>query len=386
MHAFTLVWGALKRRKARTIFTFLSVVVAFTLFCVLAAVRQGMLGQLRFNIAERLVTLNDVTADLGLPLSYYKKIAAVPGVTAVVYLAGFHGYFRDTKHKFSVDVTNVDQYLKVFPEFHVPTAQIQAWLADQQGAIAGAQLVKHMGWKLGETIPLQDGPMQKDGSTTWYFHLDGIYHADLPTTYQSYFAAHYQYYNQAIGNIQKQNRVGNYRERIKDPRDAAQISGAIDRLFENSTPQTVTQSEEASSIGYLRQFANISAIVTYVGIAVFFSMLLIIGNTMAQSVQERIAEFAMFRALGFKPSWLVWLVLRESLLLVVSSGVLGLILGYAVTRMLMPYVGYTLRAFGMTWSAAGLGVVLSIIFGLLSGLIPMLRMSRLQVADALRNA
>ncbi|MGH8282389.1 MAG: ABC transporter permease, partial [Gammaproteobacteria bacterium] len=325
-------------------------------------------------------------ADLGLPLSYYKKIAAVPGVTAVVYLAGFHGYFRDTKNRFSVDVTNVDQYLKVFPEFHVPTAQIQVWLADQQGAIAGVQLVKHMGWKLGETIPLQDGPMQKDGSTTWYFHLDGIYHTDLPTTYQSYFTAHYQYYNQGIGNIQKQNRVGNYRERIKDPRDAAEISDAIDRLFENSTQQTVTQSEEASSIGYLRQFANISAIVTYVGIAVFFSMLLIIGNTMAQSVQERIAEFAMFRALGFKPSWLILLVFRESLLLVVSSGVLGLILGYAVTRLLTPYVGYTLRAFGMTWSAAVLGILLIIFFGVMAALMPMLGITRLRVADALRKA
>lgn len=386
MNTVTLIWGALKRRKARTIFTFLSVVVAFMLFCILAAVRQGMLGQLKISIAERLDTYNKVSQGNPMPLNYYDKIVTVPGVTAVAYFSGFRGYFKDEKNKFQVTVSNARELFKVYQEFSLPPAQMQTWFGDRQGAIAGPLLVKRMGWKVGDTIPVQGGAAQKDGSTTWYFHLIGIYHTDLPTFFQSFFVAHYQYYNQGIANVQNQNIVGQYTERVDDPRNSTVISNAIDKLFENSTPQTLTRTQVAESVSFIRQFGNISAMVIYVGIAVFFSMLLIIGNTMAQSVRERTAEFAMFRALGFKRPWLAWLVMRESLLLIVSGGVLGLILGYEVTHLLAPNVGNILQTFGMTWSAAELGVVLSIIFGLLAGLVPMQRITRLRVADALRRA
>jgi len=386
VNTFTLIWGAMKRRKARTLFTFLSVVVAFMLFCILAAVRQGMLGQLKISIAERLDTYNKVSQGNPMPLSYYDKIAAVPGVTAVVYFNSFRGYFKDEKNKFQVTLTNPEQLFKVYQEFSTPPAQMQTWLDDRQGAVAGPLLVKRMGWKVGDTISVQGGPAQKDGSTTWYFHLDGIYHTDLPTAFQSFFVTHYQYYNQGIANIQNQNIVGQYTERVDDPRNSTEISNAIDKLFENATPQTLTQTQVAESISFIRQFGNISAMVIYVGIAVFFSMLLIIGNTMAQSVRERTSEFAMFRALGFKRPWLAWLVMRESLMLIVTGGVLGLILGYEVTHLLAPNVGNVLQTFGMTWNAAGLGIVLSIIFGLLAGLVPMQRITRLRVADALRRA
>lgn len=383
MNALTLIIGAFKRRKARTVFTFLSVVVAFMLFCVLAAVRQGMLGTLKFSIAERLDTNSKVQGPL--PVSYYAKIAAVPGVTAVGYFNGFQGYYKNEKNKFQVVVSNANELFKVYSEFTGPPEQIKAFLADRQGAIAGPLLAKRMGWKVGDTIPVQGGPAQKDGGTTWYFHLDGIYKTSLPTAFQSFFVAHYQYYNQGIANVQAQNMVGQYTERIDDPRHVTEISNAIDKLFDNSTSQTLTQSQVSEAISFVRQFGDVSAIVIYVGIAVFFSMLLIIGNTMAQSVRERTSEFAMFRALGFKRPWLAWLVLRESLLLIVSAGVLGLILGYEVTQLLAPYVGNLLRNFSMTWGAAGLGILLSIIFGLLAGLVPMRRITRLQVADALRR-
>jgi len=383
MNALTLIFSAYRRRKARTLFTFLSVVVAFMLFCILAAVRQGMLGQLKISIAERLDTNSKVQGLM--PLSYYSKITAVPGVTAVGYFSGFQGHYKDEKNKFQVVVTNANELFKVYPEFNAPPAQMQAWLADRQGAIAGPLLAKRMGWNVGDTIPVQGGPAQKDGSTTWYFHLDGIYKTTLPTAFQSFFVAHYQYYNQGVANVQIQNMVGQYTERIDDPRNVTAISNAIDKLFENSTSQTLTQSQVAEAISFVRQFGDISAMVIYVGMAVFFSMLLIIGNTMAQSVRERTGEFAMFRALGFKRPWLGWLVLRESLLLIVSGGVLGLMLGYEVTHMLAPYVGNLLSTFSMTWSAAGLGIVLSIIFGLLAGLVPMRRITHLQVADALRR-
>jgi putative ABC transport system permease protein len=386
MNALTLIFSAYSRRKARTLFTFLSVMVAFILFCILAAVRQGMHGQVKISIAERLDTYNKISNGTPLPLSYYDKIKTVPGVSAVAYFTGYQGYFKDEKNKFQVAVTNADQLFKVYQEFSAPPAQAQVWMADRTGAVAGPLLVKRMGWKIGDTIPVQGGPAHKDGSKTWYYHLDGIYQTKLPTYYQNFFVTHYQYYNQGVADTNNQNVVGQYTERIDDPRHAMAISKAIDKLFENATPQTLTQSQALESVSFMRQFGDITAMVIYVGIAVFFSMLLIIGNTMAQSVRERTSEFAMFRALGFTRPWLAWLVLREALLLICTAGVVGLLLGYEAAHLLAPSVGNVLQTFSMTWNAAFLGIVLGIVFGLLAGLVPIQRITRLRVADALRRA
>ena len=385
MNTPTLVWSALRRRKARTLFTFLSVVVAFVLFSVLAAVRQGMLGQLTISVAERLETNNKISQGSPLPVSYYGKIVTVPGVTAVTYLNGFQGYFKDPRDRLQVLVFS-PTFLQVYREATLPPAQMHAWLTDRQGVIVGPALVRRMGWKVGETIPIQSKVPQKDGSTTWYFHLDGIYHADLPAAYQSFFVAHYRYFNESVANPRLQNIVFQYIERITDPRDATAIASAIDGLFKNSSPQTLTQSEAAETISYIRQFGDVSAMVIYVGIAVFFSLLLIISNTLAQSVQERTAEFAILRGLGFERGWLARLVLQESLLLIVSGAVLGLALGYEVTRLLYPSVGNILQTFALTWGAAGLGILLSIVFALLAGLVPVQRITRLRVAEALRKS
>lgn len=385
MNGFTLVLVALKRRKARTIFTWLSVVVAFILFGILAAVRYGMFGQLNIINAERLITNNLVAPGDGMPVSYYDKIVTVPGVTAVMYLGQLQGYFRDPQNSVRVLFANSRSVTRVFPEFTIEPAQLQAWLGDRQGAIVGPILAQRMGWKVGETIPVQSQVAQKDGSTTWYFHLDGIYHTHLPSGYKEFFVGHYQYLNQAVADPQLQNKVFRIFERIDDPRNATRISDAIDDLFANSSPQTLTQPEAQEVVSFVRQFGNITAIVVNVGIAVFFTLLLIVGNSFAQSVRERVPEFAMLRALGFKSGRIMRLVISESLLLLISGAVVGLFLGWLVTRAVYPIVGNLLGTFELTWAAAGAGIILAIVFGILGAIVPLWRIARLQVAVALRK-
>ncbi len=377
-----LVWAALKRRTARTIFTWLSVVVAFILFGILAAVRYGMTGQLTIAAAERLVTSNKGQGPL--PISYFSKIASVRGVTAVMYGTGFEGYYKDKKNTFQVDFANGLEVLQVYKEFTLPPAEQQTYLADRQGVIVGPLLAQRMGWKVGDTIPVQGGQPQKNGSTTWYFHLRGIYQTTLPAVYKNLLLGHFQYFNESIpGKLQ--DWVGNYTERVNDPRNVTQIANTIDALFANSSPQTLTQPQVQEAVSFIRQFGNITAMVMYVGIAVFFVLLLIVGNTLAQSVRERTSEFAMFRTLGFRRGWIVLLVFRESLLLLVSGGIVGLVLGWLITRALYPSVGSLLQTFQITWDAAGSGVVLAIVFGVVAALVPVRWITGLRVADALRR-
>jgi len=381
----TLIWAQFKRHRGRTIFTWLSVVVAFILFSILAAVRYGMLGTMAITSAERLDTFNLVSQRGLMPVSYYDKIIVVPGVAAAIYLNRFPGYFKDPKNQLRVLATNAHSVTKVYPEFTLPPAQLQTWFNDRQGAIAGPELASRMGWKVGDTIPVHSEVSQKDGSTTWYFHLDGIYHADLPSFYRNLFVAHYQYFNEGVADARLQNVVSEYTERIDDPRSATRICSTIDALFANFSPQTLTQPQTQEILSEIRQIGNVTAIAIYVGIAVFFALLLIVGNTLAQSVRERIAEFAMFRALGFGRVWIMRLILQESLLLLVSGGVLGMILGWLVTLALYPQVGNFLTTFQMTWSAAGAGLALAIVFGILAALVPLRSITRLRVAEALRK-
>ena len=385
MNSMTLIWAQLKRHRGRTVFTWLSVVVAFVLFSILAAVRYGMTGTMAITSAERLDTFNLVSPGNLMPVSYYDKITTVPGVTAAIYLAGFQGHYRESLNTFQVLFTNAHGVLQVFPEFTLPPAQVQAWLNDRRGAIAGPELARRMGWKVGDTIPVQSQMTRKDGGSTWYFHLDGIYHAKLPSFYQNFFVGHYQYFNESVASPQLRNTVYQYLERVDDPRNATRISNEIDALFANSSPQTLTQPQVQEILSQIRQIGNVTAIVIYVGIAVFFTLLLIVGNAHAQSVRERIAEFTMLRALGFRRGQIMLLILEESLLLIVSGGIVGIILGWLLTLALYSRVGNFLNTFQMTWNAAGAGLALAIVFGILAALVPLRSITRLRVAEALRK-
>jgi putative ABC transport system permease protein len=384
MKYLPLVVASLLRHKGRTLFTWLAVVTAFMLFSILAAVRYGMLGKLDISGAERLDTYNLIAQGDPLPLSYRGKIASVPGVTAATYLNAFPGYYRNREN--TVQALAASQTIfDLYPEVKLSATELRTWRGDRQGAVAGSALATRFGWKVGESIPIRSVVPRKDGNTTWYFHLDGIFHTNLPAADQS-FIIHYEYFNEAVADPGLHDVVGEYQERIADPRQATRISNHIDGLFADSSPQTLTQSDQQNALNEVRQFGNIGAIVIYVGIAVFFSLLLIIGNTVVQSVRERDAEFAVLKAIGFSSSWIVRLVLKETLLLLVTGSTVGLTFGWMATRALYPSVGNVLETFQLTWDAAATGILLAIAFGAVAALLPARRIFGLQVASVLRGA
>lgn len=380
-----LIAATFLRHKGRAIFTWLSVVIAFMLFSILAAVRYGMLGRLTSSMAERLDTINLVAYGDPIPLSYYDRIASVPGVVATMYMDGLPGYYQHQENVLQ-GLAASQTVFDVFPEDKLPARELRTWHGDRQGVVVGAALARRFGWKVGDTIPVRSVIPLKDGTTTWYFHLDGIYYADLPSAYQSFFITHYEYLNDSVADPEMHNVVGRYTERIADPRQITRISNSIDSLFANSVPQTLTQSEVQGAINSIRQLGNVGAIVIYVGIAVFFSLLLIIGNTVMQSVWERNGEFAVLRAMGFPASWIVRLVFKEVLLLLVSGSIVGLALGWMVTRALYPRVSNVLETFQLTWDAVGIGVLLSFALGTIAALISAPRIVGLQVTAILRGA
>ena len=382
MKYWPLLWSNIKRKKLRTLFTLFAVTSAFALFGLLAAMEHGMNGVMQIASAERIQT----NAKLGaLPISYGPKIASVDGVTAVTWFNGFRGYYQNEKNTFQVVATYPEGFLKVYPEVKLDAKARKAWFGDKPGAIAGTLIAKRNGWKIGQRIPVQSKRVTKqDGTHTWYVTLDGIYHTKLPDRYKNFVMIHYQYFNDSIAK--HKDYVGQYIERIADPRQAAGISKTIDDKFATSFPQTRTASEVAETQTFIREFGNIGFITLVVGAAVFFSMLLVTVNTMSQSVRERTSELAVLKALGFGRGTVSGLVLAEAVGVTVLGGALGLAVSWLLARAIYKSVQDVLPALGVPPAAVGLGILLMIVFGVIAGALPLRQVFRLRAADALRRA
>jgi putative ABC transport system permease protein len=377
-----LLWRSLFRRKVRTIFTLLAILVAFTLYGFLAAIEAafGMGVELAGN--ERLVMIHKVSLIQPLPESYLERIRSTPGVVDACHQTWFGGIYQDPKNFFMQMPVEPECILRMYPEFVLPDAQKKAWFADRQGAIVGRETAEKYGWKVGDRIPIQATIWRKkDNSTNWEFNLDGIYDGAEQGTDKTQFFFHYKYFDEA--RLFGEGSVGWYVVRIGNASRAAQIAGQLDAEFANSPAETKTTTEKAFVQAFANQVGNIALIVrSIIGMA-FFIILLVTANTMAESVRERTSELAVLKTLGFTDGRVLALVLIESCLIAGAGGLVGLsIAGIVVPR--IP-TGSMLPVLYIPKAAFGTGVVLVLGLGVVAGIFPALRAMRLRIVDALRR-
>jgi len=382
-----LVWSNLRRRKARAIFTFLSIVVAFVLFAYLAAVKVAFRAGVDVAGADRLLTTQKTSIIQPLPRSYENKIAQVPGVVAVTHCNWFGGIYQNPDRGFQGVFQNPvdpEAYLAMYPEFLLPAEQRAAWIADREGAVVGRKTAERYGWKVGDRIPVQAPYFnrKKDGSRIWEFNLRGIYDGKEKGTDTTQFLFHYDYYEEA--RQYGEGMVGWYAVRIADPNAGAEVAAAIDALFENSPFETKTVAEKALMQSFADQIGNIGAIITWILAAVFFTLLLVAGNTVAQSVRERTNELGVLKTLGFSHGQVLGLVLAESSTLAVVGGGLGLALGALFISAGDPTGGF-LPVFYLPPRDLARGVVFVLLLGFVAGILPAIQAMRLQIVDALRR-
>jgi len=378
-----LLFSNFKRHRTRTTLTILSIVVAFILFGYLAAIRKAFQMGASVAGADRLVTRHKVSIIQSLPISYDAQMQQIPGVAAVTHASWFGGIYKDPKNFFAQLPVIPDEYLKMYPEFRLPPEQMAAWRRTRTGAIAGRNTAERYGWKVGDRIPIQATIWRpKTGGDTWTFDLVGIYDGKEKETDTTQFLFRYDYFdeNRTFG----EGLVGWYYIRVKDPKHAEAIAKAIDTRFENSPAETKTETEGAFVKAFAEQMGNIGAIVTAILTAVFFTILLVAGNTMAQAVRERVSELGVMKAIGFTDAQLLMFVLAESLILSVIGGAIGLALAWIFISMGDPTKG-ALPIFFFPPRDLVIGIVCVVLLGLVAGAIPAMQAMRLNTVDALRR-
>jgi len=384
MKFFRLVLGNLKRKKLRTLLTLLSIIVAFFLFGLLSAIRTALAGGVSMAGADRLVTRHKVSIIQMLPISYRTRVAAIPGVVAVVPQTWFGGVYQDPKNFFpSVPVEPAD-FLAMFPEFVLPEAQKQAWLSTRTGAIVGRSTAQRFHWKIGDRIPLRSPIWRREGGNdAWEFDLVGIYDGAKKGTDTSQFFFRYDYFDEGR-MAQAKGLVSWFTIRVNDPALADQLAARVDQEFANSPYETKTEPEGAFAQGFAQQVGDIGAIVTGILGAVFFTILLVTGNTIAQGVRERTEELGVLKAVGFSNELVLALVLGESCLIAAIGGFLGLGFAWLLTANGSPMPG-VLPVFYIPPHDLLIGVGLVAALGLVTGALPAWQAMRLGIADALRR-
>ncbi|BDU15295.1 ABC transporter permease [Lysobacter auxotrophicus] len=377
-----LIWAALFRSKTRTFLTLLSVVTAFLLFGMLDSVRVAFNTSANVAGTNRLITTSKLSITSSLPYRLQSQIESVPGVKKASYATWFGGIYQDPKNFFPNFAVGPG-YMELYPEYVVPPEQLKAFYATQDGAIVGEALASKHGWKIGDTIPLQATIFPTKGSNNWNFKLVAIYRVNdnKRKGEENSLMFNWKYFDEANDYIKGQ--VHWYVIDVANADQSNQVAQAIDKLSDNSDHETKTQTEAAFNQAFFKQIGDIGMIVTSIMGAVFFTLLLLTGNTMAQAVRERIPELAVLKTIGFTNRSVLWLVLAEATLLVVLGGLIGL----GLAALIMPGVSSASRGLiqlpsvpAATW---GLGLALMLIIGVVVGLLPALRAMRLNIVDAL---
>jgi putative ABC transport system permease protein len=380
-----LIWAALFRRKARTILTLISIIAAFLLFGMLDAVRTSFnqAGQ-SANGAQRLQTGSKLSFIQTLPQSLEAQIAQVPGVKMVTYANWFGGAYQDPHNQvFSFAVE--PNYIDLYPEIEVSPAERKAFDDTRTGILVGEALAKRFNWKVGDKIPLQSTIFpNRQGSKNWTFDIVGIMHSkDKKTSgfYDQMLLLHWKYFDETTPF--NRGTVGWYVTRVADVNQADRVAKAIDAISANSDHETRTQTEQAATANWMKQLADIGLIVGSIMGAVFFTLLLLSGNTMMQAVRERTSELAVLKTIGFSNHAVLAIVLAESVLLLLLGGVIGLGLATLIIPVVSAGSGGMLNLPSVGTNSWLLGVVLMIAIGLLVGALPALRAMRLNIVDAL---
>lgn len=385
MSTFSLIWSNLFRRRARTFLTLFSIMAAFMLFGLLRSVVDAFDSSLDVAGVDRLTVTPKFSIIDGLPISHMTRIDAVPGVAAVTHSTWFGGTYQNAANFFPKFPVEPRAYFDMYDEYIVDPAQLDAFERIRTAALAPAELAQEYGWQIGDRIPIEgDIWLREDGSRLWEFELVGTYRVRDDENMFAGFLFNYDYFNEARV-AETEGVISSFSVRVADPDAAAEVSARIDAQFENSVNPTRTATEAEANRQFAAQIGDIGLIMNSILSAVFFTILLLTGNTMAQALRERIPELAVLKTLGYTDRRVALLVLLESILLCGIGGAIGIALSWLV----LAFVGPDLQTFlGQVelypaTMLAGLGI--AVFLGIVVGLNPALGARRLQVIEALRR-
>ncbi|MEZ5292575.1 MAG: FtsX-like permease family protein [Vicinamibacterales bacterium] len=385
----------LRHTWLRTASTIAGMALCVFLICTLQTILGAMDQNIRSAAPDRLATRHAVSIVFNMPYAYGARIRAVPGVRRVAPLVFFGGLMGSTTQDFANFFANFavdpEPFFAMYPEYGMPPAQMQAFLADRRGAVLGRDLAEKFGWTIGSTFQLESFIPPYRTGRPFEFVVRAIFDADrarYPGTNEMQMFFHFDYLYEST---RRRTGVGNFMVQVADPARAALVAKAIDASFENSDVQTRTESEAAFLQSFAELAGNLVLLLNGIGLAVAFTVLLVTANTMSMAVRERRTEIAVLKTLGFSSARVMSLIVAEAAILSATAGVLGVGLARVLVTHVdeIPFLGAALGQFPPLALPAGLSAAMvgvSLALGLAASLVPAWNAYRAAIVDALRAA
>lgn len=312
------MWKNALRNPRRTVLTILSIAVSIFLIATLEAVLQNIYHPKtqQGNSQLTLVVHRATGITQTMPIAYKQRIASVPGVKYVVGQQWFGGQYIDASNFFANFAVDPDEFAKVYDNYQIAPAQLAAWKSQRTAALVGVKLMQKYHWKIGQTITLIGTVFPVNPELT----IRGVYSdaSDPSQDLTLYF--HYDYLNEMLDEM---NQVGSFIVRVDNAQDVPKVAQRIDTTFRDSPFETKTETLKSFLLSFVSMLGNLNLLLTVVSLAVVFTILLIVGNTMAMAIRERTAEVAVLKTLGFRRNTILWLLVGESLVVALVGGIFG---------------------------------------------------------------
>jgi putative ABC transport system permease protein len=382
MYLLKLILRNALRHRLRTLLTVLGLLVAILSFGLLQTVVDAWYAGANSAAPDRLVTRSAVSLVVPLPVHYRDKIRAIDGVRSVASANWFAGVYQEPKNFFPQFAIDPVTYLAMYPEYRIHPDQLRDFMRDRKGAVVGRKLADTYGFKLGDVVPLKGTIF----AGNWEFVVRAIYEGATPKTDTSQFFFHWEYLNETVRTRapQRANQVGVFVVQVRDVSRAAEISAAIDAQFRNSPAETLTETEKAFQIGFIKQTEAIVIAIRIVSFVVIFIILAVMANTMAMTARERIAEHATLKALGFGPGFLGGLIYGESLAIAFAGSALGVLLTFPVADWFGAKMGTLFPVFEVSGETVWLQFACALVVGVAAAVVPAYRAAQVRIVEGLR--
>jgi putative ABC transport system permease protein len=370
------------RHKLRTALTIVGLVVAFLSFGLLQTIVDAWYHGADAAAPNRLITRNAVSLTVPLPLHYRERVRSIDGVKGVAAANWFAGVYQEPKNFFPQFAVDPRPYFAMYPEYRIAANEFEAFMRDRKGAIVGRKLAQNFGFKIGDAVPLKGTIFPGN----WDFTVRAIYDAGEAKTDTSIFFFHWEYLNETMRqrSPQRANQVGIFLVEVEDVDRAAAISEAIDKQFKNSIAETLTETEQAFQIGFVKQTEAIVVAIRIVSFVVIFIILAVMANTMAMTARERLSEYATLKALGFGPGFVASLIFGESLAIAAVGCTIGIALTYPVGNWFASQMGTLFPVFEVSNETVALQILCAIAVGAIAAALPARRAARVRIVEGLR--
>ncbi|WP_185234318.1 ABC transporter permease [Teredinibacter franksiae] len=384
MNSVTLVRKNLTRNKLRLSLNCFAIFIAFLLFGSLGAIKNAFESGIEVAAADRLMVVNKINFTQTLPIAYVNKIRAVEGVKHATWANWFGGYYQEPANQLMTFAVDPASYFDVYDDLLLSEEALSNWQKDRQGILVGERIALARGWKVGDRIPVSSNIFsQQNGSSTWEFNISGIFKPENPQTDTSYTLIHYKYFMET--QVWGGDWIGWVPLSTDDPMINEEVMNAIDNMFANSPAETETSTEAQFGKAFIEQIGDIGFIIMSVVMSAFFTILLIVGNSMWQSIRERTNEIAVLKTIGFTANKVFSMVLAESFLLATIGGLLGLLMAWVLVMGIAPLTQSFLPALVLGKSVFLAGLVFIAILGFVTGIVPAWQAMKLNTIDALNR-